>query len=175
LKSIELLIDLLKTKVGSPLSYSGLAEDLQVSDKTIKRWLTILENMYIVFKLTPFNKNIARSNLKRPKYYFYDVSRVEGDEGVKLENLVAASLLKECQFREDCLGENWDLHYLSKKGGVEIDFALSLEGKLKYAIEVKLSDDNPSKSFSIFGRDIAQIKKLHLLTILKRKKPFPVG
>lgn len=37
IKQIELLIDLLKTKVGSPISYTSLAEDLQVSDKTIKR------------------------------------------------------------------------------------------------------------------------------------------
>lgn len=175
LKSIELLIDLLKTKVGSPLSYTSLAEDLQVSDKTIKRWLTILENMYIIFKITPFHKNIARSNLKQPKYYFYDVARVESDAGIKLENLVAASLLKECQFREDCLGENWGLHYLSKKGGIEIDFALSFEGKLKYAIEVKFSDDNLSKSFSQFAKDLPHVKKIQIVSQLKREKTYPNG
>jgi predicted AAA+ superfamily ATPase len=113
-KSIELLIDLLKERVGSPISYSNLANDLQVSDKTIKHWLQILENIYVIFKLTPFSKNIARSNLKQPKYYFYDTARVTAPDGAKFENLVACSLLKEVQFRADCLGEEWDLFYLSK-------------------------------------------------------------
>ena len=150
LKSIELLIDLLKERVGSPISYSNLANDLQVSDKTIKSWLQILENIYVIFKITPFSKNIARSNLKQPKYYFYDVARVTAGDGHKFENLVACSLMKEIQFRTDCLGENWNLFYLSKKGGLEVDFAITYENKLKFAIEVKLSDSNPAKNFSPF-------------------------
>ena len=86
---IETLIQLLKKQVGSPVSYSSLARDLQCSDKTIKRWLTILENMYVIFRVTPFHKNIARSILKTPKFYFYDTGQVVGDPGAKLENLVA--------------------------------------------------------------------------------------
>ncbi len=46
ISQIEMLIQLLKERVGSPVSYSSLAGDLQCSDKTVKRWLTILENMY---------------------------------------------------------------------------------------------------------------------------------
>ena len=57
--SIETLIQLLKKRVGSPVSYSSLARDLQCSDKTIKRWLIILENMYVVFRVSPFHKNIT--------------------------------------------------------------------------------------------------------------------
>ena len=59
IQSIEILIDLLKERVASPISYSSLAQDLQTSDKTVKRWLRLLENMYVVFKLLPFHKNIA--------------------------------------------------------------------------------------------------------------------
>lgn len=42
IKSIETLIQLLRKRVGSPISYSSLAGDLQCSDKTVKRWLTIV-------------------------------------------------------------------------------------------------------------------------------------
>ncbi|MCK4618872.1 MAG: ATP-binding protein, partial [Desulfobacterales bacterium] len=41
--SIETLIQLLRKRVGGPVSYNSLARDLQCSDKTVKRWLTILE------------------------------------------------------------------------------------------------------------------------------------
>lgn len=91
--SIETLIQLLKRRVGSPLSYRSLAEDLQCSDKTVKRWITILENMYVVFRVFPFHKNISRSILKSPKIYFYDTGQVIGDNEVKLENLVACAFL----------------------------------------------------------------------------------
>jgi predicted AAA+ superfamily ATPase len=73
--SIETLIQLLRKRVGSPVSYNSLAQDLQCSDKTVKRWLTILENMYVIFRVGPFHRNIARSILKAPKYYFYDTQK----------------------------------------------------------------------------------------------------
>jgi predicted AAA+ superfamily ATPase len=175
LRSIELLIDLLKERVGSPISYSNLANDLQVSDKTIKRWLQILENLYVIFKVVPYSKNIARSNLKQPKYYFYDVARVTAGDGAKFENLVACSLVKEVQFRSDCLGQDWDLSYLSKKGGFEIDFAVIFENKLKYAIEVKLSDSNLAKNFSPFLRELKDVEKIQLVKNLEKEKMYPNG
>lgn len=175
LRSIELLIDLLKERVGSPISYSNLANDLQVSDKTIKRWLQILENLYVIFKVVPYSKNIARSNLKQPKYYFYDVARVTAGDGAKFENLVACSLVKEVQFRSDCLGQDWDLSYLSKKGGFEIDFAVIFENKLKYAIEVKLSDSNLAKNFSPFLSELKNVEKIQLVKNLEKEKMYPNG
>ena len=174
LKSLELLIQLLTKRVGSPISYSSLSRDLQCSDKTIKRWLGILEDMFIVFKITPFHRNIARSNTKQPKYYFYDIARVK-DEGARLENLVACSLFKECQFRQDCLGEEFELFYLAKNGGMEIDFAIVENDEIKHAIEVKLSDDKLSKNFSKFQKDIPNASFIQLVKNLKREKTFPSG
>jgi predicted AAA+ superfamily ATPase len=175
IRSIELLIELLRDRVGSPLSYSSLTEDLQCSDKTIKRWMAILEDMYVVFKITPFSKNIARSNLKKPKYYFYDIAQVTDLGGARLENLVACSLLKECHFRQDVLGEDWQLHYLSKKGGIEVDFVISFNGKPVKMIEVKTSDDNPAKGFRLFAKDLPKVEKIQLVKNLKTEKTFQDG
>lgn len=175
LRTIEMLVELLKDRVGTPISYSNLARDLQVSDKTIKHWLIILENLYVIFKLTPFSDNIARSNLKQPKYYFYDVARVTFSPGAQFENLVACSLLKEVQFRADCLGENWDLFYLAKKGGFEIDFAITYENKIKFALEVKLSDTNLAKNFSPFLTDLKAVQKIQLVKNIEEEKMYPNG
>ena len=122
---IETLIQLLKLRVGSPISYSSLARDLQCSDKTVKRWLTILENMYVLFKVPPFHKNIARAIRKAPKFYFYDTGQVLGDAGVRLENSVACAIQKEIYFREDCFGEERKLYYIKNKDGKEIDFRIA--------------------------------------------------
>ena len=65
--SVEILIQLLRKRVGSPLSYSSLARDLNCSDKTVKKWLTMLENMYVVFRVSPYHKNIDRKSVCRER------------------------------------------------------------------------------------------------------------
>ena len=173
--TLETLIQLLRRRVGSPVSYSSLARDLETSDKTIKRWLTILENMYLLFKVTPYHHNIARSILKAPKFYFYDTWQVIGNPGVRLEDLTACALLKEIQFREDCFGEEMKLHYLQTKDGKEIDFFVSKETRPYLMLEVKWADNNMSNNFSIFDRYFKEVSKIQLVKDIDREKTYPGG
>ncbi len=172
---IETLIQLLKNRVGSPVSYSSLARDLQCSDKTVKRWLTILENMYVIFKVPPFHKNIARAIQKAPKFYFYDTGQVLGDPGVKLENTVACAIQKEIHFREDCFGEEKKLYYLRNKDGKEIDFCITANDIPSLMVEVKWKDENLSSNFEIFKKFFPQIKMVQVSKELKKEKTFPSG
>jgi len=151
ISTIELLVSLLRSRVGSPISYSSLAEDLGANVHSVKRWLTILENLFIIFRLTPWHQNVARSLLKTPKFYFYDTGQVDGDEGARFENVVATALFKEIQEREDLLGESWKLHYLRDKDGHEVDFLLLGPKSRAILIEVKWSDSAPAKALLRFG------------------------
>ncbi len=173
--AIETLIALLKRRVGSPVSYRSLAEDLQCSDKTVKRWLTILENMYVIFRVPPYHRNIARAILKAPKFYFYDTGQVIGDPGVKLENLVACALMKELHFQEDCFGEAGRLFYLKNKDGREIDFLVAGSTDPFLLLEVKWRDSALSPNFKAFEKYLPGIKKVQLVRMLKREKTFPDG
>lgn len=174
IKSIETLVVLLKNRIGSSVSYSNLARDLQRDPNTIKRWLQLLEDLYIIFRVTPYHKKIARSLLKEPKYYFYDFVYAE-EEGARLENLVACSLLKEIQFIEDTLGLDASLHYLRTKDGKEIDFLICIEKKPTHIIEVKWSDDSPATGFTYFQKYFHPLKKIQLVKNLQREKTFPDG
>ncbi len=172
---IETLSQLLKSRVGSPVSYSALARDLQCSDKTVKRWLTILENMYVIFKVPPFHKNIARAIQKAPKFYFYDTGQVIGDQGIRLENTVACAIQKEIHFQEDCFGETKNLFYLKNKNGKEIDFCVTLDDTPALMVEVKWKDENLSPNFEIFRKFFPEIKMIQLTKELKKEKTFPNG
>jgi predicted AAA+ superfamily ATPase len=171
--TIETLIQLLRKRVGSPISYRSLAEDLQCSDKTVKRWLTILENMYIIFRVGPFHKNIARSILKAPKYYFYDTGQVVGDSGVKLENLTACALLKEIHYRQDCYGEQLQLYYLRTKEHKEIDFFVTRDEEPYLLMEVKWADNAPSRNFALFVKYFPKARKVQLVGDIAREKTYP--
>lgn len=167
---IENLIRLLRTRVGSTISHNNLANDLGVDPKTVKNWLDILERLYVVFKVTPYSKKVKDSILKAPKYYFYDNGQVEGDEGIKLENLVAGSLLKELHFLQDIYGKDVGLHFLRTKRGDEIDFLVVIDNKPTLMLEVKWSDDSLNKNFFYFGKYFAGINKVQLVGKIKKEK-----
>jgi predicted AAA+ superfamily ATPase len=175
IKAMEILIDLLSRQVGSTISYSSLARNLEVSDKTIKRWLGLLENLYIIFSVKPYSKKISRSILKSPKYYFFDIARVVGDQGAKLENLVALTLHKSICFQKDCWGRSLELAFLRKKDGQEIDFFLLENKSPKLMLECKWSDHAPSKNFKVFQEEIGTCKKLQLIGSLTQDATYPDG
>lgn len=69
---IGMFLDALRSRVGGLVILSNIAEDLQVSPKTAKSWLGVLERMYLVFPVYPYTRNIPRAVLKPPKVYFFD-------------------------------------------------------------------------------------------------------
>lgn len=149
-RAIQPLFQMLRSRVGSPISYKSIAEDLGKAPNTIKKYINILEALYIVFRITPFSQNIARSLLKEPKLYFFDTGLVIGDEGLKFENFLAVSLLKHTNYVLDARGINAKLHYLRTKEGREIDFCLVENDTLTAMIEVKHSDSSIDKNFYYF-------------------------
>jgi predicted AAA+ superfamily ATPase len=154
---IELLFELMKERVAAPLSHNSLREDLQTDDKSVKRWLTWLENSYALFRVSPFSKNLKYSLRKAPKYYLFDYPRIK-ESGARLENMVALAIHKELLLRNDRDGENYSLHYLQDKFHHEIDFLICNDHKPIFMIEVKTSDKDVSKNFDIF---YPHLKKLN--------------
>lgn len=150
LKAIQLVFELLRRRVGSPISYVSIAEDVHIAPTTVKKYIQILEALYIVFQVTPFSNNIARSLLKEPKIYFFDTGLVEGSEGARLENFAAVCLLKNVYAKIDYLAELYSLHYLKTKEGIEVDFALVKNGTIERIIEVKQSDKEPAQGIRYF-------------------------
>ena len=174
IQSIETLIELLRRRVGSPVSANSLARDLQKSPTTIQNWLQLLVDLYVIFRVSPYHKNIARALLKEPKYYFYDNAMVQGDEGVRLENLVACALLKEAQRVVDVEGADYDLHYIRDKEGREIDFLVTSQSQPYALVEVKWGEVDPSPHFGRFLAD-QNILRTQVVGKAIRARSFPDG
>lgn len=170
IRTIKNLLELLRRRVGSPLSYTSIAGDLQIAPNTARKYVEILENLCIIFLVRPFHSNIARSLLKEPKVYFYDSGYVNGDDGIKLENTCAVCILKHAQFLNDTRGENIALRYLKTKDGKEIDFALESNDKLSHLIEVKLSDTKPGTALRYFAGMIDGASAYQLVHNLRQEQ-----
>jgi len=150
IKAIRLLVEMLRERVGSPLSYTSIAGDLQIAPNTVRKYVDILESLCIIFLVRPFHANIARAVLKEPKAYFFDSGYVKGDEGLKLENTCAVCLLKHVQYLQDTAGQDISLRYVRTRDNREVDFALCKEDRITTLIEVKLAENKPSPSLNYF-------------------------
>jgi len=169
LKAVQMVFELLRRKVSSPVSYTSIAQDAGISPITARKYIQIFEALYIVFKVSPYSKNIARSILKGSKIYFYDNGLVIGGEGAKFENFVAVSLLKHTLAKNDILGENNQLKYLRTKEGKEIDFCLTnTDNNIEKIIETKKTDGQPSKNLKYFS-DKYNLKAEQVVKELKRE------
>jgi len=168
IQSMLILIELLRERVGSAISYSSIAEDLHVSPHTVKHWIDILENMYLVFKVAPYSKNIARAVTKEPKIYFYDTGMVRGNEGAVFENLVALSIKKHLHFLQDTRGEDNSLCYLRDREKREVDFVIAVNGKANLFVEAKLSDSNLSTSLKYYAGKFPSVGALQVVAKIDR-------
>ncbi len=131
---------MLQRRVGSPISYQSIAEDVGVSANTVKKYIQVLEALYIIFRVTPYSTRIERSIKKEPKIYFFDLGLIEGNLDIQLENLTAICLYKHMLGVNDESGKNISIHYIRTKDNREIDFALAENNEVVQLIEVKTTD-----------------------------------
>lgn len=151
LSALQVLVELLRERVGSLLSLNSLREDLNVAHKTVSLWMDVLERFYYHFRLYPFASNKIKSLRKEPKLYLWDWSEVES-EAARLENIVASHLLKLCHFLYDAHGYRAELCFLRDVEGREVDFLVTVDDKPWFAVEVKTSDLTVSKHLRYFAQ-----------------------
>jgi hypothetical protein len=74
-KRSQLVVDLLRHlafQVGSEVSTVELGRNLGIDNKTVKRYLDLLEKSFVIFSLSGFSRNLRKEINKMEKYYFYD-------------------------------------------------------------------------------------------------------
>lgn len=127
----ERFLKLLAGRVGQPINYQSLGNDVGVSRTTVTEWLSILEASFIIFTLAPYYRNFGKRLIKSPKIYFVEpglATWLLGIENVEqamrdplhgnlFENMVVADALKE-RLNE---GRDPNLYFWRDTNGNEID------------------------------------------------------
>lgn len=160
---VEHLVELLPGRVGSPLSIQSLREDLAVDHKTVERWLTILENLYLCFRILPFGSPRIRAVRKERKLYLWDWSMAPAG-GPRFENLVASQLLKYCHHVEDTEGHMMELRFLRDTDKREVDFVVLKDREPLFAVECKTGEKGLSPAIGYFAErtSIPRFYQVHL-------------
>jgi predicted AAA+ superfamily ATPase len=147
--SMQLLADLLPSKVGSLFSLNSVRDDLEVSYRAVSHWVSLLEQFYYHFRIYPHTKRGIRSIKKTPKLYLYDWSEVS-EKSARFENLIASHLLKLVQYLKEADGYKAELNYLRNVDKKEVDFLVSIDKKPWFCVEAKLQETKPAPSLFYF-------------------------
>ncbi len=153
LSTFKKFIQICAVYSGQLLSMDGIARDVGVSAPTIKKWLSILENSYIIHFLEPDTNSLGKSIVKTPKLYFVDsgllchLLRLDSKEelllsrhkGAVVETFAVAELLKHRMN----LGKKPNLTFYRDSKGFEVDTIA--DWKHTFAIEIKSSNAPEAK------------------------------
>ncbi len=159
---LEVLETLLRERSGHALSYSELANTVQISVDTARRWVGLLAHLYHGFAVRPWFRNVTKSLKKEPKWYQTDWAAV-ADEGRRAETFVAGHLLKAVQVWEDLGFGRFELRYLRDKAQREVDFCVVRDGKPWFLVEVKQADTTLAPALAHFQQ---QTKAKHAFQVV---------
>lgn len=141
------LLRTLAAHAGQLANFSQLGAALGLDDKTCRRYLGLLEQVFLVRRLEPWHRNDLKRLVKTPKLHFIDsgllaalqgvtVERLARDRtrlGPLLETLVFAEVLKQAAWQPDPPRPS----FFRTRDGEEVDLVLERDDGRLVAIEVK--------------------------------------
>jgi len=142
------LFKLLAGSIGNLINVNELSGTLGIGRDTIRRYLSILENTFIICALPPFHSNIRKELTKMPKIFFFDTGlrnfalrnfteiSFRPDKGPLFENAIFGELYKN-------LGVTEQLFFWRTLSKTEADFILI--GDQKWVFEAKLTPNHRLK------------------------------
>lgn len=153
------LVRVLAAQAGNLVNVTELSNSLGIAQETVSRFLWYLEKTFIVYKLTPFFRNIRSEITKSPIYYFVDLglknysinqfgtaTLLTPPPGLLFENFIFNSLYEYLQ------NTSATIHFWRTQEKAEVDFVINT-GLRVIPVEVKytaLRSPATTRSFQSF-------------------------
>ncbi len=160
------LFSFLSYQAGSLLNLSNLSREIGIPLMTLKRYVALLEAIFLVHRLRAWFANIGKRLIKTPKIFLNDSGLLahtlglnEGPQskekflGQIFENFIYQEIMKQISWSD----RTFDLFYFRTANGKETDFVLQNKNRELIGIEVKFKE-------TIQSRDFAGLRTLQKLT-----------
>lgn len=144
---LQKLLVALALQVGSEVSYNELSKTVGIDNKTVEKYIDILEKCYIVFRLNSFSRNIRTELTKSKKIYFYDLGvrnavlrsfapmELRQDKGALWENFFIVERLKYNHYADRLV----NMYFWRTSDKQEIDYIEECNGEL-HLFEMKWNE-----------------------------------
>ncbi len=160
-RALENLVKILAAQVGNLINRAALASTLSLTEKTVEKYLYLLEKTFLINLVRPFYSNVKKELVKSPKVYFVDLGFLHIAQGIKptmTRQMTGNVFENACWLRLNELDLIKTPKFWRTKSGAEVDFVLISDKSGKpIPIEVKMS---PQQSI---GRS--------LISFIKKYKP----
>jgi predicted AAA+ superfamily ATPase len=166
------LLQALAYQVGSQVSYNELAQLCSIDSKTVEKYIMILEQAYIIFRLKPYSRNLRNELKNTRKIYFYDNGlrnaliadfrqvEMRTDVGALWENFMISERIKHLNYN-GLWANNWFWRTVEQK---EIDYLEEADGQLsayefKWNVDAKakfpkqFTETYPNSTFTVIHRN----------------------
>ena len=156
---LEKLVQALAFQTGNEVSYNELGKITGLDNKTVEKYIQLLEKAFIVFRLNSFSRNLRNELSKSRKIYFYDnglrnavISQfnpigLRNDDGALWENFLVSERYKYIEYKRVFCNR----YFWRTTQQQEIDYLEERDGIL-YAWEFKWNDDRNARMPSSFSQ-----------------------
>lgn len=168
---ISNLLRMIALQIGSEVSYNELAQQLGIDRKTVIVYIDILEQCFVIFRLTSFSRNLRNELSKSIKIYFYDTGvrnallqafnplALRNDTGALWENFCISERLKFNHYNRRFVNP----YFWRTRTQKEIDYLEESEGQL-HGYEFKWNESRTLKAPKDFleaypGSTITQVDR----------------
>lgn len=164
------LVISLALQIGNEVTYNELASKLGVNHITVQKYIDILEQSFVVFRLNSFSRNIRKELSKSVKIYFYDLGirnalinnfnplSLRNDVGALWENFCIAERMKSNAYSN----KNVNSYFWRTYDQKEIDYVEEYSGKI-YGYEMKFSEKQkfkvPKGFMETYNADVIKIDR----------------
>lgn len=155
---LQKIVKALALQVGSEVNTNELSKLLQVDNKTIEKYIDLLEKAFVIFKLPALSNNVRNEIKKGRKIYFYDngiINAVTGnfnplaqrtDIGSLWENYIISERIKDLNIQQsEASSYFWrttqqqEIDYIEKSTDQILACEIKWNTKAKYKIPVTFS------------------------------------
>ncbi|MCX6557574.1 MAG: ATP-binding protein [Candidatus Aminicenantes bacterium] len=159
---------------------SQIANSLSVSAPTVRHYLSILEDTFLVRQLRPFHANLKKRLVKAPKVFIRDSGLLHSLLGIgSMDDLQGRPLVGhswEGFVIEQIIAQlppRWEAYFFRTAAGAEIDLLLCHSGQKPIAVEIKFSAaPEVSKGFRSACLDL-QCRKEYI--VYPGHEEYPLG
>ncbi len=166
------LVKALAYQIGNEVVYSELAQLCRLDSKTVEKYISILEQAYIVFRLGSFSRNLRNELRHSRKIYFYDTGirnalinnyapvEMRSDAGQLFENYMIVERMKYCQRSNRlCNRYFWrttsqsEIDYIEESDGILSAFEFKWNPRRKASLPQSFSNAYPGTDFAVVNPD----------------------
>jgi len=145
---LDKLLKVLASQVGSIVNYTSIANSIGLTDKTVRKYIGLLEALYIVKLIPAYSNNMLKRVIKSPKVHFIDSglasyllnSSVEASlvgKNEHLGNLVETFVYSELIKHQSYSEENVEIYHYRDQQQKEVDFVIESNSGDIVALEIK--------------------------------------